>query len=141
MTEGGTAVLTDFGISRVVSRTAGVVNQTSVAGTFNFMPPEQVMPFCWGGRSMRGLMRGLVRIKTCFNCCVLCCTVRDRCLRWHQVRHVGPGLYPDPHGLWEATLGGDEHDADLHKGARFSTFVAYFEEARPAVYMPSGDAR
>ena len=37
LTNIGTAVLTDFGISRVVATTVGAVQQTQVAGTYNYM--------------------------------------------------------------------------------------------------------
>ncbi|GAX78385.1 hypothetical protein CEUSTIGMA_g5827.t1 [Chlamydomonas eustigma] len=42
MTIHGTAVLTDFGISKVVSGTIGMVQQTQMAGTMNYMAPEQM---------------------------------------------------------------------------------------------------
>ena len=37
ITTQGTALLTDFGISRITSNTVGNTVQTSVAGTFNYM--------------------------------------------------------------------------------------------------------
>jgi serine/threonine protein kinase len=38
----GDAFLADFGIARIVSTTVGQVRQTQMAGTFNYMSPEQV---------------------------------------------------------------------------------------------------
>jgi len=42
MTSNGTAVITDFGISKVVSSTIGMVTQSGMAGTCNYMSPEQM---------------------------------------------------------------------------------------------------
>ena len=41
MTQSGSAVLSDFGISRIVTGTIGVTKQSGVMGTFQYMPPEQ----------------------------------------------------------------------------------------------------
>ena len=37
ITRHGSAVLTDFGISRVINNTFGAVQPTQIAGTFNYM--------------------------------------------------------------------------------------------------------
>lgn len=37
VTRQGTAVLTDFGISRVITNTLGATKQSQVMGTYNFM--------------------------------------------------------------------------------------------------------
>lgn len=44
MDRNGHVVLSDFGISHVVSSTVGSVHPTSIAGTYNFMAPEQMNP-------------------------------------------------------------------------------------------------
>ncbi|GAX81937.1 hypothetical protein CEUSTIGMA_g9365.t1 [Chlamydomonas eustigma] len=42
MTAHGTAVLTDFGISEIITSTIGMVKQSQMAGTLNYMSPEQM---------------------------------------------------------------------------------------------------
>ncbi|KAG1673755.1 hypothetical protein FOA52_002324 [Chlamydomonas sp. UWO 241] len=42
VTKQGTAVLTDFGVSRVITNALGVTRQTNAMGTYNYMSPEQM---------------------------------------------------------------------------------------------------